>query len=299
MKSHVLVTIGVCMFAFAGMASAFEYEPAVPLTIGANVGNLSVDNVHVGLSGRKVSIDSTIENPGTTSVKNGYFAYTPIFNRMGVGEENYAKDFKEFRVLINGKPMALSVEHRGFFLGKDVTPLLHRVGLDSLPNENADAGKLKALSHELGFPIQTGLEWQGFVSYSWAPVFAPVSSSTMEISYFALPQFSLEKVGGDQFAQLISQHCGDAESLTQSVKLRHPNVDYVLIERYDIPISFVGQKTALVEVSQPSTNWAGVHPFASFACGLQRARVPQTSISGKIDSSPNGTLSVLIVSIPA
>lgn len=299
MKLNSLASIVVLLSTLAGTASAFEFEPAVALTIGEKVGNLSVDDIRINLSGKSVTIKGRVDNPRTTPVRNGYFAYTPLFNRMGVGEENYSKDFKEFRVAINEQPVLLSEERRGFFLGRDITTLLRQAGLDPLPSENADSLKVKKLSHHIGFDIQNGLEWQGFVSYSFTPTFAPKSSSTIKIAYTALPQFSLEKVGGEQFAQIISQHSGNAGSLGQAIRSNHPDAEYVLIERYDIPASFFDGKTVFVKVSQPPTNWAGVHPFASLACGLETDSPSLTSISGRIVASPDARLSILVISSPS
>jgi hypothetical protein len=191
------------------------------------------------------------------------------------------------------------VERRGFFLGKDITALLRRVGLDPLPDENAENSKIKKLSREIGFNIQNGLAWQGFVSYSWTPVFGPTSSSVIKMSYMALPQFGLEKIGSEQFTQLISQHCGNAESMGQLIRSRRSDTDYVLIERYDLPSSFIGGNSAFVKVSQPATNWAGAHPVASFACGLKASSSPPTSISGRVFTGPNRALSVLVISTPS
>lgn len=299
MKPSALVSILVLSVALADTASAFEFESAVPLTIGEKLGNLNVDDVRVDLSGKSVTIDGHVDNAGAASVKNGYFAYTPIFSRMGAGEENYSKDFKGFRVSINGMRVPLSLERRGFFLGRDITALLRRAGLEPLPDENADSSKIRQLSREVGFDLQNGLAWQGFVSYSWTPVFGPASSNAIKISYTALPQFSLEKVGGEQFTQFISQHCGNAESLGQLIKSSHPDADYVLMERYDLPVPFIDSKAVLVKVSQPATNWAGVHPLASLACGLEADNTQLTSISGHITVAPRRDLSILVISSPS
>lgn len=299
MKSSALVIIAVLLSTLAGAASAFEFESAVPLAIGEEPVNLNVDNLRVELSGKSVTIDGRVDNVGAVAVKNGYFAYTPIFNRLGVGEENYSKDFQDLRVSVDGKSVALTSERRGFFLGKDITALLRRVGLNPLPDENADRSKIKKLSRELDFELQNGLDWQGFVSYSWTPVFGPTSSNAMKISYAAMPQFSLEKVGGENFSQLVSQHCGDAESLGKLIKSSHPIAEYVLIERYDLPISLIGGETVSVKVSQPATNWAGVHPFASFACGLKTDNKSRTSIYGQITVAPRRGLSILVISVPS
>lgn len=297
MKLSALACIVVLLATFASAASAFEFESAVPLTIGKKLGNLNIGEVRVDLDGKSVTIDARIDNDGTSSVKDGYFAYTPLFNRLGVGEENYPMDFKDLRVWIDSMPVALKAERRGFFLGKDITAVLQRVGLDPLPDENANSIKIRKLSRELGSDVKNGLDWQGFVSYAWEPVFPPSSSSAIRISYTALPQFSLEREGSEKFRQFISQHCGAAESLGTLIKSNHPGAEYVLMERYDIPLSFVDEKPVSIKVSQPETNWAGVHPVASLACGLESDHTASTSLSGQITVAPRGALSILVISV--
>jgi hypothetical protein len=157
-----------------------------------------------------------------------------------------------------------------------------RVSLDGRPT------RLKA-RHLRDFP---GL---ARVTYSWVSAIPPASTARLAIQYQALPQFSLEQVSSERYSRLVQQHCGDSASVTAQLKASAPAIEYVLMERYSIPASFIDRESVKLQVNQPGTNWAGAHPRLSLVCGYTSKATEALSKSGTIEDA-DADLSILIIS---
>jgi hypothetical protein len=133
------------------------------------------------------------------------------------------------------------------------------------------------------------------LTYSWAAAIPPSSTGKLAIRYQALPQFSLEQVSGERFARLVRQHCGDSAAIAGQLKAIDPAIEYVLMERYLIPVSFIDRLAVQLKVLQPDTNWIGAHPRLSLVCGLAEKNEEAFPRSGVIEDA-DADLSILIVS---
>lgn len=280
---------------FINSAQAYEYESAVPLTIDAKQDTLGAGEASIRLDGNKVEVGVSFNNESDSSIKNGFYAYTPFFTQLGEGEENADKSFSDLKVSLNGKPVKLVTERRGFFLGSDITKALVKAGLDPLPDGDANYEKIKKIPDQSGFKFRDGRDWQGFVSYAWSATIGAKSRDSMAISYKALPQFSLENISGERFSQIVQQHCGDTKLIVSQIKKIDPAIEDVLVEKYQLPVKFINRQKIHLTVSQPATDSLGGHPVISLVCGLERQENSLLSASGVIEDL-DGTLSILIIS---
>lgn len=295
MKIKKKVAVGVAMFMCMVCVHAFEYEGAVPLSIGEMQRNISPSTINVSLIGKIVTVAAKIEGQSNDLTFNGYYAYTPLFHRLGEGEENYDKSFSDLRVTLGGKSVSVHSERRAFFLGSDITMKVRAVGLDPLPSETSDPAKVARIKPLLGVPLIDSRNWEGFASYSWVVPVPPGSSETMVIQYQALPQFSLESQTSPRFARLVQQHCGDVERIRSKLQGAGEHTDQVLVQRYIVPVSFIGRSIVRVEISQPDPDWLGARPALSLACGVTPTEGSRLPTVGDVDNL-DGQLSVLIIS---
>ncbi|KVW84131.1 hypothetical protein ABY44_11500 [Burkholderia sp. ZZQ-2] len=298
MKSAKRFLIGAVMTMAATCTQAFEFEDAVPLTIGAIQGNARPSDVQVSLDGKTVTVSARLSNETHALVKRGYYAYTPLFHRLGAGEENYDKSFSDLKVTFDGKAIPLVTGRRAFFLGKDVTGEVRAAGLDPLPSEESDLAKVARIKPQLGMKLSDGRDWEGFVSYSWVIPVPAHSTGVLTIRYQALPQFSLDEVTSARFARLVEQHCGDVAQVTQRLYAMDAGSGQILVQRYVVPVSFINRAPVKVSLSQPSSDWMGGRPLLSLTCGLTPRDGASLPATGRIDDS-DANLSILVISSPA
>ncbi|MBN3817848.1 hypothetical protein G3N57_15065 [Paraburkholderia sp. Se-20369] len=298
MKYTKQFLIGAVAMMAATYTHAFEFEDAVPLTIGAMQRNARPSDVDVSLDGKTVTVSARLRNETHAVVKSGYYAVTPVFHRLGAGEENYDKSFSDLKVTFDGKAIALVSERRAFFLGKDVTNDVRAARLDPLPSEESDPEKVARIRPQLGMQLSDGRDWEGFVSYSWVIPVPPDSSGNLMIRYQALPQFSLEDVTGARFARLVGQHCGDVAQVTQRLHAMEAGSEQILVQRYVVPVSFMNRSPIKVSIAQPSPDWMGGQPVMSLACGFASRDGASLPATGTIDDSERA-LSILVISRPA
>lgn len=141
-KNAKRTLIGAVAMMAAACAHAFEFEDAVPLTIGAMQRNARPSDIDVSLDGKTVTVAARLRNETHAWVKSGYYAYTPLFHRLGAGEEHDDKRFSGLTVAFDGTAIPLVAERRAFFLGKDVTGEVRAAGLDTLPSEERDPAQV-------------------------------------------------------------------------------------------------------------------------------------------------------------
>ena len=280
----MLATVGCC-----GYVGAYENEHGVPLTVSAELGEVGAERVAIRLEGREVEIATELNNETAVRQNVAFYAATPLFSQLGVGEEHADKSFSDLRVFVGTQPRKVSTSRRAYFLGKDITDALVNAGLSVLPNASADARKLARSPALKG--VKPGL-WQGTVVQSWTDSMPPNASVVHRVRYRALPQFSLEELGSTSVTQSVRQHCGDPDVVRQAIAAESKDASQVLVERYEIPIPFMTNHDVTVEVSQPEQNWLGAHPVVTLVCGVHGRG---TKLSGKVDS-PGQSLDVLIIS---
>ncbi|USX14341.1 DUF4424 domain-containing protein [Oxalobacteraceae bacterium OTU3CAMAD1] len=271
--------------------AAYESENAVPLTLGLEAGKAIVEQIAVKLDGREVSVLTTLRNDDARARQIGWYASTPQFILLGEGEEHLDKSFSDVGARFDGRAMTPAVYRRGYFMGRDITAELSRAGLAPLPDLQADAKKLGRLPKIGGLRFD---QWQGYVAYSWNAPVAPHASSVVEVRYRALPQFALTELDSAAFDQAVLQHCGNPDAVRRRLRQASSGPAQVMVERYEIPLTFMLMRDVRLAITQPQANWQQAHPAVSLACGLDNSGLT-ASVSGTVPNANLG-LSVLVVS---
>jgi hypothetical protein len=275
-----------------GAAGAYETEDAVPLTLGAVFGKLRLESLSVKLRGRDVDIAATVRNDEATRQPFGLFAYTPIFQQLGMGEEHADKSFQELDISFAGRHYRRpGVTRRGYFMGQDITAALRKAGIGALPDSTVDYRRLAKVKFPFGLPAE---DWEGQVAYAWSGQLAPHATDTATVRYRALPQFGIDDLASPGFRRQLQQHCGDPDKLIPEIVKHNGGSEQVMTERFELPINFMTVQDVLLDVAQPATNWLGAHPIVSLVCGMPSS-AGQTTISGTL-ASPYRRISVLVVS---
>jgi hypothetical protein len=272
-------------------AGAYESEDAVPLSLGLEAGAAVVEGISIKLDGRRVNVLTTLQNSANNSQKIGWYASTPLFSLLGDGEEHADKSFADISARFNDQPRTPLVYQRGYFMGRDITAKLAKVGLTPLPDVQSDAKKLARLTRVQGLRPE---QWQGYAAYSWSESLPAHSSTSIAVTYRALPQFALVSLDSAAFTQAVQQHCGDPVAVRQRVTQAFGAVTEVMVERYELPVNYMRMSEVRVDLVQPQRNWLQVQPVVSLLCGLGNATL-QASVSGSVTQA-NQMLSVLVVS---
>lgn len=268
-------------------AMAYESENAVPLEFGLEVGGALVQGLSIRLDGRDISLSTRVTNNADTAQKIGWYANTPHFAVLGEGEEYADKSFADISAQFNGQPDKATVYQRGYFMGRDITSELARAGLGPLPDFQVDS---KRLTVQGLHPEQ----WQGYVAYTWHENLLPGSSGNINVSYRALPFFALDSLDSAPFNQIVQQHCGDPDAVRQRLQQAAGAITEVMVESYEVPVSFMQMRDVPVEIVQPPRNWQQAQPLVSLVCGLSNPGL-QASLSGTV-ANANLSLSVLVIS---
>ena len=75
-------------------------------------------------------------------------------------------------------------------------------------------------------------------AYSWTLNLPAQSINRLQLTYRALPQFGLEDISDESFANHVMQYCGNPDEIRKKLKAYSPDISYVLVERYVLPIKF-------------------------------------------------------------
>lgn len=261
------------------------------MTLGQEAGKAVIERIAVKLEGREVSVLTTLRNDEARARQIGWYASTPQFGLLGDGEEHLDKSFSGVSARFDGQAMTAATYRRGYFMGRDITQELSRVGLAPLPDLQADAKKLAKLPSVRGLRFD---QWQGYVAYSWNAAVAPHASAVVEVRYRALPQFSLTELDSEAFDQAVLQHCGNPDAVRRRLRQVAAEPAHVMVERYEIPLAFMLMRDVRLAITQPQANWQQAHPAVSLVCGLGNPGLT-ASVSGTVYNANLG-LSVLVVS---
>lgn len=272
-------------------AVAYEGENAVPLMLGLDAGKVKLENISIKLEGREVTVSTELINNQTNERRVGWYASTPQFGVLGDGEEHLNKSFADVRGKFNGRPRKPVVYHRGYFMGRDITEELAKAGLGPLPNLLVDGRKMARVKVENRLSLEN---WRGYAAYAWSAKMPSNSSATFEFRYQALPEFSLNEIDSDLFSRAVLQHCGSPEEVRRRIRFVAGAVSEVMVESYQLPVSFMLMRDVFLTIAQPSVNWQKARPILAMACGLQNTE-QVASVSGTVTNS-NLALSVLVVS---
>ena len=292
MNSLIFPISAFILFGYVSVSTAYENEDAVPLTIEASAGDQTFDSVLVELNGRDVSILTSMRNESKTTKQLGFTAYTPFFEYLGKGEEHYDKSFSDLAVLLNSKKVKITSSHRGFFMGRDITNDLVKARIAPLPHSDFNEASLSKLPKQFGLPIKN---WQGYVAYSWSLSLPAQSINRLQLTYRALPQFGLEDISDESFANHVMQHCGNPDEIRKNIKAYSPDMSYALVERYDLPIKLKKVSEIRLKVSPPNTHWLRARPLISLACGIKGDSRSKADLNGPIQGVDN-PISVLVIS---
>lgn len=285
----IALMLTTCCFASTGFA--YEFENAVPLTLGMQLGEPIVKGVHVKLRGHEVDIAISLRNGTDQPQYVGFYASTPLFEYLGEGEEYADKSFSDLKAFQDGKPLSVISAQRGYFLGQDITAILQKAGVDPLPSDQGDWKKKETLPSLQNIRIK---DWQGQVSFGWSAPIAPHSNAVETVRYSALPRFELESLESTQFAQIVQQHCGDPKKLTGLLHHAAPKVTQVFAEVFEFPLPFVKVQDTKVTIEKPIKKGLGGRAIATMACGFDG---PLTIPSEGMIRGANNSISILVVSL--
>lgn len=275
----------------ASPAFAYEFENAVPLTIGMQLGGPNVGGVHIKLQGHAVDIAIALRNDTKQTQYAGFYAETPLFENLGDGEEYADKTFPELNVLHDGKQLPVSRYPRAYFLGQDISSILRKAGIDPIPSNQTHWKKLAKLPPLQNIRVE---DWQAKLTYGWSGRVAPEAKAQMNVRYSALPKFSLETIDDDRLTHLAQQHCGDPEKLRAILRRLAPEETQVFAEVFELPLPFLKLQDTRVTIDKPLKPWMDNRPVAALACGYEgQMALPS---DGLIRSAHNA-ISILVVSL--
>ncbi len=288
LRSMLAFVVTAC---FASTGFAYEFENGVPLTLGFQLGETTVEDVQIRIAGHDVELAISVRNGTRLPQYAGFYAATPLFGYLGEGEENSDKTFAELKVFHDGKPVDVSRHPRGYFLGQDITHLLRKAGVNPIPSNDGDWRKIEKLPRLQGLRLDN---WQGHVSFGWSTRLAPESTALDTIRYTALPRFGLENLDANSFAQLVQQHCGSPDKLRDMIHRAAPEESQVLAEVFEFPLPFLAVNDTRLTIAQPVRKVPGGRRFATLACGFDGAMaVP----SDGVIRSATYSISILVVSL--
>jgi len=272
-------------------AFAYEFENAVPLTLGMQLGEPVVKGVHIKLQGHDVEIGISVRNGTDQPQYTGFYATTPLFEYLGAGEEYADKSFSGLKAFQDGKPLPMISAQRAYFLGEEITAILRKAGIDPLPSDKDEWEKIEKLPSMQNMRIK---DWQGQVSFGWSALIAPHSDALETVRYSALPYFGLETLKSEHLTRLVRQHCGSAEKVTGLVHRAAPKATQVFAEVFEFPLPFVKLQDTKVTIEKPVKKGLGGRAIAAMACGFDG---PLAIPSEGTIRGANNSISILVVSL--
>lgn len=271
-------------------ASAYEFENAVPLTLGMQLGGPHVQGVHIKLQGRAVDIAIALRNDSKQAQYAGFYAATPLFENLGDGEEYADKSFPELNVLQDGRQLLVSRHPRAYFLGQEITGILRKAGIGPVPSNQTHWKKLAKRPSLQNMPIK---DWQAQLTYGWNARIAPNTSAQMNVRYSALPSFSLETIDDERLTRLVLQHCGDPQTLRSQLRRLAPEDTQIFAEVFDLALPFLKLQDTRVTIDRPEKSLTDKRPVAALACGFEgQLALP----SDGMILSANNAISILVLS---
>ncbi len=285
------IALMLTAYGTANTSFAYEFENGVPLTLGFQLGESTVEDVQLRIAGHDVEVAISLSNGSKQTQYAGFYASTPLFGYLGEGEQNSDKTFAELKAFHDGKPVQVSREQRGYFLGKDITHLLRKAGIGPIYSNEIDWKKLKKLPQQQNIRIDY---WQSQVAFGWSAPIAPQSTAVETIRYTALPKFSLEMIDGESFAQVVQQHCGSPDKLKDMIQQAAPQETQVHAEVFELPLPFLALQSASVTIEKPTKKTPGGRRFAALACGFDGAMIVP---SKGLVRGARYSISILVVSL--
>lgn len=270
---------------------AYEFEDAVPLTLGMQLGEAELNGVHIKIQGHDVELAISLRNGSNQAQYVGFYAATPLFEQFGEGEEYADKTFADLKAFQDGNPLRISRTPRAHFLGQDITPMLRKAGIAPIPSHPGDSKKKEKLPRLQNVRIK---DWQGQVSFGWSAKIAADSTAIETVRYTALPRFGLEGVDSDKFERLVQQHCGQPEVLKDMIHRAAPEETEIMAEVFEFPLPFVKLQDTRVTIEKPAKRWLDTRSIAALACGFDG---PLTLPSDGVISSAHNSISILVVSL--
>ncbi|MYN04486.1 hypothetical protein GTP41_20550 [Pseudoduganella sp. DS3] len=268
-KLRLALALAIAFCCISAPANAYEFENAVPLTLGMQSGAPYVSGARIQLKGHEVDIAITLKNDTRRTQKVGFYAATPLFEYFGEGEEYGDKTFPELTATLDGKALTVARYPHTYFLGRDMGPYLRKAQLK---------------------------DWQSQLTYGWSGRIAPESTAIQTVRYSALPRFGLETIDHENLTRLVQQHCGQPDELRQLLKGLAPEETQVFAEVFEFPLPLLKLQDTQVSISQPAKRWMGTRPVAALACGFDGPlHLPS---EGTIHGA-NHALSILVVSLLA
>lgn len=297
MQKINLYFLQIFLLVFSLNVFANDSENSVPLTLSKQPSFLNITETSIELNGKKVLITSKIDNEDNQPIRYGFFAYTPFFNLLGEGDTYQDKTFSDIEVKLNGKTIKTISNHRGFFLGNDITNILTKAGAPAIITSDFMRKALPILPKYYGFKLE---DWSSYVSYSWILPLKSESKNVMSVSYQALPEFGqlpiAPEYGEEKLNNLIMQHCAQPSEVGKYLKSKDKTLDYVIYERYVLPIKYINAQSTNIKIIQPEKNWLGGHPVLSLVCGLDnQSSILSPNISGVIERAEE-SISILVIS---
>ncbi|MGW8391048.1 hypothetical protein [Pseudoduganella sp. HUAS MS19] len=290
LKSTLAFIISAC---FVSTGFAYEFENAVPLTVGVHLGETRLEGVRVRLNGYEVELAVSLNNSSKRPQHAGFYAVTPLFDYLGEGEEYADKTFRELKALQDGEPLRVTSARRAYFLGQDITPTLRKAGISPIYSNDIHWKMLEKLPLLQNIRIDN---WQSQVSFGWSARIAPESTTVGTVTYSAMPKFGMELLDSDNFSRLVQQHCGDAEKLKELVRRASPAETAVLAEVFEFPLPFLKMEQAHVTIEKPKRRWMKPQAVAATACGFDGTLALPSD--GVVRGANNG-FSILVVSLLA
>ena len=276
----------------SGIASAYESENGVPLTITAAIWKVQVENVSIRLQGRDVTVSTVLYNDTKSPQSTAWYAYTPLFHQLGEGETHLDKTFSDLRVLVRGRPHKTEKHVRAYFMGRDITERLVKAGIDPTPSLDVPYTKLNRIPKVEGI---TPEDWDASITYAWTDRIASGERSTHEIRYRDLPQFGPEEISSDSFSQRIRQYCGNPEQVRARIKQAYPDAQLVVVERHEFPLPSMALREVTLEAGQSKSNSSGGRLLISLACGIDNPNL-LPDIKGVLGSADQ-TIHLMTISV--
>lgn len=276
---------------YASTGLAYEAENAVPLTIGVHLAETRIDGVHLRLNGHHVDLEVSLSNGTKRPQHAGFYAVTPMFDYLGEGEIYADKTFRDLKAFQDDEPLLISSVYRGYFLGKDITPILRKAGIGPVFSNDIHWKKLEKLPSLQNIRIDN---WQSQATFGWSARIAPNSTAVATVRYEALPRFGPESLDSDALTQMVQQHCGDPGELRELVHKAAPQETEILAEVFEFPLPFVKMEDTRITVEKPKRRWMDSRPVATLACGYDG---PLAVPSEGVMRRANNSISILVVSL--